>query len=61
VHDTPDRELNVAPLGTGVDWTDQLVPFHASASVAWIPFLVPKFPTAMQAVPEVHETPSRSL
>jgi hypothetical protein len=33
VHDTPSRALPEAPEGFGVDWTFQLVPFHASANV----------------------------
>jgi hypothetical protein len=31
VQETPDSEVLLAPLGVGVDWTDQLDPFHASA------------------------------
>ena len=45
----------VAPLGLGVVWMDQLVPFHLSASVV---VLVPlTYPTAMHPV-AVHETPA---
>jgi hypothetical protein len=32
-HETPRSVLLVAPLGFGVAWTLQAVPFHRSASV----------------------------
>jgi hypothetical protein len=32
MQDTPVRALEVAPVGTGVERTDQVVPFHCSAS-----------------------------
>jgi hypothetical protein len=31
VHDTPVSSLDVAPGGVEIRWTDQEVPFHASA------------------------------
>jgi len=40
VHDTPDSPLDVAPLGVGVDWMAQVVPFQFSASVWLAPALV---------------------
>ena len=51
VHDTPDRELEVAPLALGVGWIAQLLPFQSSASVA-----PPPPPTAMHSLAEMHET-----
>ena len=33
VQDTSDSALDVAPLGVGVDWRVQVVPFQRSASV----------------------------
>src|ERR1700730_2292988 len=33
VHDTPIRKLPVAPVGLGVGWIAQLLPFQRSASV----------------------------
>jgi hypothetical protein len=38
--ETPNDELAVAPVGLGVDWMDQLVPFHTSANVSWVPELL---------------------
>ena len=61
VHETPLRALTEAPAGLGVAWMDQLVPFQDSASVAWVPVLPVESPTAVQAVADVHETPSRSM
>jgi hypothetical protein len=58
-HDTADKELALAPLGTGVDLIDQLLPFQASATGAWAPELFSERPTAMHAVDDVHETPNR--
>jgi hypothetical protein len=52
-HDTP---LSDPPaVGLGTFWTDQLVPSHASASVAV--GLVSEDPTAIQAVADTHDTP----
>jgi hypothetical protein len=50
----PPRELYVAPLGLGVDWTDQAVPFHTSARVSGR--VLPYSPTAEHAVADVHDT-----
>src|SRR5438067_8712061 len=35
--DTPSRTLAPAPAGSGVGWTAQLPPRHASARVTWVP------------------------
>jgi len=60
-HDTPSSQLE--PL-TGGGWgegaTDQLVPFHDSTSVLTTSPLRSKEPTAVQAVADAHDTPSRS-
>jgi hypothetical protein len=56
-HETPARELNVAPVGPGSDCMAQVVPFHTSASGLG----VPRVPTAVQALEEAHETASRLL
>src|SRR5262249_16761864 len=59
VHDTPESALLKAPLGTGVAWKLQFVPFHASASgTCWFPVLLSYEPVATQAAGPVHETPS---
>ncbi len=50
-HDTPVSSLVVAPGGVGIRWTDQAVPFHASARAA------PSCPTAVQPLAEVQDTP----
>jgi hypothetical protein len=39
VHDTPERKLDCAPEGFGVDCTLQVVPSHRSASVPPAPEL----------------------
>ena len=55
--DTPDRTVSpAAEAGLGVGWIDHPVPFHRSASGALMPL-----PTAVQAVPEVQDTPSSTL
>jgi len=38
--ETLDRRLKVAPLGLGVDCTDQAVPFQFSARVRVVPALL---------------------
>ena len=55
MHDTADRLLLVAPLGMGMVWIVQVLPSQNSASVAPAPL----FPTAVQAVADVHETAFR--
>jgi hypothetical protein len=61
VHDTPFKLLLDAPVGFGVLWTAQLVPFQRSASVAGTPALLRSKPTAVQPVPAVHDTPCKAL
>jgi hypothetical protein len=39
VHDTPARVLPVVPVGLGVGTKVHVVPFHASASVRFVPAL----------------------
>lgn len=56
VHDTTERELELAPTGFGVASMVQFVPFHFSANPP-----DPAYPTAMHAVGEVHETLARSV
>jgi hypothetical protein len=58
VHDTPPR-LGYFPVGLGVVWTDHSVPFHRSASVMFVPELLMYWPTAIQAVDDVQDTPIR--
>ena len=48
--DTPSRLVLVAPLGLGVVWMVQLVPFQASARVSWVPALVVVGPCGGQAL-----------
>jgi hypothetical protein len=61
VHDTPDSPLDVAPLGVGVDWMVQVVPFQFSASVWLAPALVVEYPVAVQAEAEVQDTSDSAL
>ena len=61
VHDMPRRALPVAPRGFGRFWMDQLVPFQRSAKVCSSLSLFWEYPTAMQSVVEVQDTPSRLL
>lgn len=56
-HETPFSELYVAPGGFGVDWIDQVEPFHCSTRVIRRPVLPANEPTAVQATLEAHETP----
>ena len=60
LHRTTKRKLWVAPVGFGVVWIVQLLPFHRSASgMQAVP--VRLRPTAVQAAAEEHETPSSRL
>ena len=54
VHDTPERVLLVAPLGLGVDWIAQVLPFQRATSA---PVLLA--PTAVHALAAVHDTDDR--
>jgi hypothetical protein len=61
-HEIPLSSLNRAPLGFGVDWTVQLVPFQRSANVPNTPGLLSDYPTAVQVVVRGgHDTPDRVL
>jgi hypothetical protein len=60
VHETPFIDVIVAPLGVGVDWIDQPLPFQPSARLSVVLPLLEE-PTAVQAVLEGHETPFRLL
>ncbi len=59
--DTPLSSLSVAPVGLGVDWRSHSVPFQRSASVTYVPELFLSSPTAMQAVDEEHDIPTRTF
>jgi hypothetical protein len=61
VHDTQASPLAVAPVGFGVVWIDQVVPFHRSANVACVPELLVYEPTAVHAVVDVHEDPESAV
>ncbi|MBV8940693.1 MAG: hypothetical protein JO240_03070 [Solirubrobacterales bacterium] len=41
VHDTPSRELSIAPTGFGVFWIAHFVPFQRSTNVTSVPALLP--------------------
>jgi hypothetical protein len=57
LHDTPLRRLYG---GVGVGMTVQVLPFHRSANAAlWVSPALSVKPTAMQAVADVQETPSK--
>ena len=60
-HDTATRDVSDPALA--VDWIDQLIPFHRSANASVLRPLgdgpVVKEPTAVHAVAEMHDTPSR--
>jgi len=60
-HTTRFSELNTAPVGLGVAWIDQEVPFQRSANVVRLERVLPVLPTAVHAVGDVHETPVRKL
>ena len=62
LHETPYRRLTMAPGGLGAARTFQVLPSHACASVTTSSVLVlSSFPTAMQAVAAVQDTPARKL
>ena len=60
-HDTEERPLAVAPVGLGVVWMDQAVPFHTSANVTATPEPLAWRPTASQLVGLTHDTPDSKL
>jgi hypothetical protein len=53
-HETPWKELALAPDGVRIVWITQLVPFHASANP--LSAVVTARPTAVQAVAEMQDT-----
>jgi hypothetical protein len=59
-HEIPESKLYRTPVGLGVDWIDQAVPFQDSASVTVL-FVVEAHPTAVHAVGATHETPESEL
>jgi hypothetical protein len=63
VHETPLREFPVvARPALGLGTTDQLVPVHDSASVLICTLvLFSRYPTAVQADGDTHDTPLRWL
>src|SRR5262249_56113163 len=63
VHDTLVRLAWLGFAGLGVGWIDHNVPFHASASVRTLsrPPKTPEYPTAVQAVADVHDTEAKTL
>ncbi len=58
-HDTPLRELAIAPVGLLGAWTDHAVPFQRAAKVTVVAELFLSLPTAVQAVLERQDTPLR--
>lgn len=65
MHDTPVISLPIAPAW-GVRWIDHLVPFQRSTSGSRVhgpepppeqPVPKSKYPTTVQAVADVHDTP----
>jgi hypothetical protein len=61
VQDTPEKELDCAPDGFGVDCTAQEVPFQRSASATPAPELSPKVPTAVQLEADEHDTAFKNV
>ena len=61
MHDTPTSRLLVAPAGSWVRWIDQLVPFHRSANVRWVPARLIEDPTAVHDLDDAQDTPRRLL
>ena len=59
--ETADRLSGLPSVEFGVDWIVQAVPFHLIANVTDPIVLVNAAPTAVHAVGNVQETPSRSL
>jgi hypothetical protein len=60
-HDTPRSRLFLAPVGLGVGWMDQRVPFQCSASVSSPEELLKYDPAAVQEVTDGHDTPCKLL
>jgi|SRR5579864_7575499 len=58
-HETPLSAALVAPVGFGVAWMLQAVPFQDSARVEVTLVLLEEDPTASQSVAETHDTADR--
>lgn len=61
---TPARAVDLAPLRSGVGWTDQEVPFQRSAkveTVVKIRTVTEEFPTAVQALADTHQMEESKL
>jgi hypothetical protein len=61
VHDTPLRELLIAPAGVGIGWINHREPFQRSTSATPSPALFVTVPTAVQSLSDVHEAPLSEL
>jgi len=59
VHDTPFRKLAVALAGRTACWIDHLDPFQPIATLIAVRPRVRRYPDAVHAVAEVHETLDR--
>jgi hypothetical protein len=57
VQETASSELPALPIGVGVVWTVQAVPFQNSANGSSMSSSLTEMPTAVQAVGAVQETP----
>ena len=60
VHETPASSLPAALAG-GIGWRLQLEPSHAAASAWAVPLLSRRYPMAVQAAAEEHDTPKSWL
>ncbi|TMC87595.1 MAG: hypothetical protein E6J12_12785 [Chloroflexi bacterium] len=61
MHTIPLSELDTAPVGLGVAWSDHDVPSQRSASVVRRGKVFPVVPTAVHAVGDAQETPEKKL
>jgi hypothetical protein len=59
-HETPQSWLKLAPGEPGAGCIDQMAPFQCSTSGDWVWSLLTEYPTAVQVVPDVHETAFRN-
>ena len=60
VHETPASSLPLALAG-GMGWILHCVPSHAAASAWAVPVLSRRYPMAVQAAAEEHDTPKSWL
>jgi hypothetical protein len=56
-----ESQLDLAPLGSGIDVDDHAVPFQLIASACFAPSSGVLLPTAMQVLVAGHATPSSEL